>query len=253
MRKQLVLGAMALLLSAGVYAEGDGDGRDDRQLFLAAGATLAMEQSLYLDGDDGVELLPLWYVQLGPVFLRGPAIGSYLYAGDGLTVSAAISLDLRDTSRGDSRRLSNMVELDQAVLGELEVSREVAWGELGFSFAADISGTHDGYLVGLSYGYPVAVGRWEIEPQVGIEWQSAGVTRYYYGVSAADVLPTRPLYESGAGVNYELGVTLTYLLAERHSLQLETRAELLSSEVSDSPIVERDNRVNISVGYLFRY
>ena len=67
-----------------------------------------------------------------------------------MSVSAGISLDLADTHRGDSPQLADMAELDDVVLGEVEVSYEADWGELGLSLAADVRGTHDGYVAGLS-------------------------------------------------------------------------------------------------------
>ena len=130
-----------------------------------------------------------------------------------------------------------MSKLDDVWLGEVEVSYEAEWGELGLSLAADVSGTHDGYLAGFSYGYPLELGAWQIEPEVGVEWHSAKVNRHYYGVGANNVRSDRPFYEPDAGMNYELGVTLTYSFAERHALSMEVEAEWLSTEISDSPIV----------------
>ena len=254
MRTRILNGALALLLSTGVFADDWDDNDDDGPGFLlAAGAGVWVEQSPYVGGDRRVEVLPLLFVQMGRFYLRGPTLGVYLYGGDALSVSAGVSLDFADTRRGDSPQLADMAELDDVLLGEIEVSYEADWGELDLELAADISGTHDGYVAGLSYGYPLQIGRWEIEPEAGVEWRSAKVNRHYYGVGAAEVLPSRPLYEPDAGVVYELGVTLTYPFAERHALSLVAGAERFSSEVSDSPIVERDSVASVGVSYLFRF
>ena len=254
MRSRILIGALALLLSTGVFADDrDDDDNDGPGFLLAAGAGVRVEQSPYVGGDASVEVLPLLFVQMGRFYLRGPTLGVYLYGGDDLSVSAGISLDLADTRRGDSPQLADMAELDDVLLGEIEVSYEADWGELDLELAADISGTHDGYLAGLSYGYPLQIGGWEIEPEVGVEWRSAKVNRHYYGVGAADVSPARPFYEPDAGIGYELGVTFTYPFAERHALSLAAGAEWFSTEVSDSPIVERDSVANVGVSYLFRF
>ena len=142
---------------------------------------------------------------------------------------------------------------ENGLLGEFVASYDTGWGELDFRAAADISGRHDGYLAGLAYGYPLAAGRWEVEPGVGVEWRSAEINRYYFGVSAADALPTRPLYRPDAGVSFEFGVAATYSFAERHSLQLTAGIESFGSEVADSPIVERSSRGKIGIGYLYRF
>ena len=83
--------------------------------------------------------------------------------------------------------------------------------------ASDISDKHNGYIVELSYGNSFELGRWIIEPDMGITWHSSNVMRYYYGVGPTDdVLPTRPLYEPGSGVIYELCVAATYPFDKRH-------------------------------------
>ena len=244
-----------MVLSAVVHADDRNDDEDDRgpQSYLAAGARVSVEQSVYAGGKERVLLLPLVFAQWGPVYLRGPALGSYLYAGDQWRVSAGVALDLRDTRRGESPELADMAELDNVLLGEVEASRHADWGELNFSFAADIGADHDGHLAGLSYAYPLEIGRFQLEPKVRMEWRSAKVNQYYYGVSAADVRITRPRYEPEADVSHELGVTVVYPFAERHTLQIEASTEWLSAEVSDSPIVERNNFANVGVVYLFRF
>ena len=255
MRTRILIGALTLIVAAGVYADDrdDDDDSDGSRFRVAVGAGASVEQSPYVDGKDSVEILPLLFVQMDRFFLRGPTLGVDLYDGDDLSVSTGISLDFADTHRGDSPQLADMAELDDVLLGEIEVSYEADWGELGLSLAADISSTHDGFLAGFSYGYPLELGRWQIEPEVGVEWHSAKVNRHYYGVGAADALPSRPLYEPDAGMNYELGVTVTYPFSERHALSLEAGVEWFSTEVSDSPIVERDNIAGVGVSYLFRF
>ena len=254
MPTRILIGTLVLILSASVHADDwdDDDDNDGSRFFFAAGGGLSVEQSPYVGGKDGVEVLPVLFAQLGRFYLRGPTLGAELYDGDDLSVSAGISLDLAD-SRDDSPQLADMSKLDDVWLGEVEVSYEADWGELGVSLAADVSGTHDGFLAGLSYGYPLELGGLQIEPEVGVEWHSAKVNRYYYGVGAADVRADRPFYEPDAGMSYELGVTVTYPFAERHALSLEVEAEWLSSEVSDSPIVERDSVASVGVSYLFRF
>ena len=255
MRTRILIGTLVLILSTGVHADDrdDDDDNDGSWFHLGVGAGVSVEQSPYVGGKDSVEVLPVLFVQMGRFYLHGPTLGVDLHDGDDLSVSAGISLDFADTHRGDSPQLADMAELDDVVLGEVEVSYEAEWGELGFSLAADLSGTHDGYLAGLSYGYPLEFGRWQIEPEVGVEWHSAKVNRYHYGVGAADVRPDRPFYEPDAGMNYELGVTVMYPFSERHALSLEVEAEWFSTEVSDSPIVERDNVASVGVSYLFRF
>ena len=254
MKNWLLVGTLGMLLSVGAFAD-DREGGDDAgpPAFFAAGAMASTERSLYLGGDDRVRILPLVIAQIGPFYLRGPSFGLYVYARDGLTVATGISLDLRDTDRGDSPRLADMDKLDRPVLGEIAASYDADWGGASFTLGADISGSHDGYLARLAWRTSHEIGRVEVEPEVGVTWKSAEISRYYYGVGAADVTATRPLYRPDAGLGFDLGVTVAYPLAERHTLRLEAAMEFVSGEVSDSPIVARDSVGRIGAGYVFRF
>ena len=253
-RTRTTLAAVATLLSTGVGADDRDDGDNDGpRTQVAVGAKVSAEQSPYVDGDVGFEILPQLLVQWGPVYLRGPSLGVYVHAGDDCNASTGIALDLRDTDRGDSPQLADMADLDKPLLGEFRVSCQTDGGELDVSFAADISGKHDGYMAGFSFGYPLGTGDWEIEPEAGIEWRSAQINRYYFGVSAGDALATRPRYEPDSGMSFELGATATYEFAKGHLLQLEAAAEWLPAEVSDSPIVDRDRLVAVGAAYILRF
>ena len=253
MRTRLLIGALAVMLAGSAHAGGGDDDDARSRLHIAAGAELTSEQSMYVGGDDIVTFLPGVHALWGRFYVRGPALGAYLLGGGDWTVSTGVALELVDSDRGDSPRLADMAELKHVLLGEFAVSYAQGWGELGLRAAADISGRHDGYVAGLTYGYPLAVGDWQIEPGAGIEWRSAEVNRYFYGVSAADALPLRPAYEPDAGMSSKIGVAATCSFAERHSLQLTAGIESFATEVTDSPIVERGTRRSIGIGYIFRF
>ena len=255
MRTQLLLGVIGLALSANVCAnESDGDGdRRGHQFHLTAGVSASRGQSPYPGDDAGVRFRPWLSVRWGPVYFRGRSLGVYLHRGDDWTVRTGISIGTGTTDRGGSPQVSDMAELDRVVLGKADVSRKADWGELGFSFAADVSGKHGGYVAGLSYGYPFKAGPLRVKPKAGVEWQSAKVNRYYYGVGAADVRPNRPLHTPDGGMSLEFGVSVTYPIADRHVLQFRAGTEFLSSEISDSPIVVRDRLAKLGVGYVYRF
>ena len=255
MRTRLLLAAIGLALSANVSA-GASDGGGDRsghRLHVTAGVSASTGQSPYPADDSGVRFRPWFSLRWGLVYFHGRSLGALVHKDDDWTVRAGVYLDGRDTDRGGSSQASDMAELDRAVLGEVDASHNADWGTLGFAFAADVSGTHDGYLAGLSYGYPFALGPVRVKPKVGIEWQSAEVVRYYYGVRTDDVRPDRPLHEPGGGVNFEIGVSVTYPVAKRHTLQFRAGVVFLSPEILRSPIVVRDRLAKLGVGYVYRF
>jgi outer membrane scaffolding protein for murein synthesis (MipA/OmpV family) len=79
------------------------------------------------------------------------------------------------------------------------------------------------------------------------------VFQYYYGVDPVDVLPTRPLYGPDGGTIAEFGVAAMYPFGKRHALRFQIEMELLPNQVRDSPIVVRDNVVEVGIGYFFLF
>ena len=255
MRTLLLFAAIGLALSANVSAdvsEGEGD-RSGHRLRVTAGVAASTGQSPYPGDDSGIRLGPWFSLRWGPVYFRGRSLGAVVHKSDDWTVRTGVSLDTGDTDRGGSTQVSDMAELDRAVLGEVDVSHGADWGALDFTFAADVSRTHGGYLAGLSYGYRFEIGPVRVKPKVGLKWQSADVLRYYYGVGAPDVRPARPLHEPDGSINYEFGVTVTYPMTRRHALQFRASTVFLSREISRSPIVVRDRIAQLGVGYVYRF
>ena len=255
MRTQLLFGVLGLALSGHICAaeSGGGDDRGGHRFHVTAGVGAAMGQSPYPGDDAGIRFRPGLSIRWGPVVFRGRSLGVYIHRGDGWTVRTGISLAAGHTDRGESPRVSDMAALDRVVLARADVSHKADWGDLDFSFAADVAGKHSGYVAGLSYGYPFEIGPLRVKPKAGVEWQSAKINRYYYGVSAADVRPGRPLHEPGGAMNCELGVSVTYPIASRHALQFRAGIVFLSSEIADSPIVVRDRLAKVGVGYVYRF
>lgn len=257
LRKQNLGGVLVLLLVTCANAEEKDDDDDDNEgpdYKNAVGAMVSAERSLYVGGDDNIQVEPGAVAEWGRVYIYDTELGVKLYEGDRWSVSTSIAVDFtKDTERGDSPLLVDMEELDDVVLGQIEVAFEDQWGELSLTLASDISDTHGGDIAELSYVYPLEFGRWLVEPEVSIAWNSSKVFQYYYGVDPVDVLPTRPLYGPDGGTIAEFGVAAMYPFGKRHALRFQIEMELFPNQVTDSPIVVRDNVVEVGIGYFFLF
>lgn len=254
--KQVIAGSFITIFSIGVLAQdhSDEDDNDESEYKYALGLVAFQDQSLYLGGDDEIEVFPYIEARWGRFFFEGTSLGVDLYEDNGLSINASISPEgVGDTDRDGSRRLNDMEDFDTVINGQFEISYEADWGEIGMSLGADISSTHDGYKAELSYSYPFELGRWMIEPSVSAEWVSKEENQYYYGVSTRDVRSDRPFYEPDSGVNYGVGINAIYPFFERHAIIFQAEYTSYSSEITDSPIVDRDNTAEIGVGYIYRF
>lgn len=255
MRKQNFGGVLVLLLFTCANAEDrDDDDNEGHDYNNAVGAMVSAERSLYVSGDANIQVEPGVLAEWGHVYVYDTELGVRLHEGDRWSVSTSIAVDFtKDTERGNSPLLVDMEELDDVVLGQIEVAFEDQWGELSLTLASDISDKHGGDIAELSYIYPLEFGRWLVEPEVSFAWNSSKVFQYYYGVDPVDVVPTRPLYGPDGGTIAEFGVAAIYPFAKRHALRFQIEMELFPNQVTDSPIVARDNVVEVGIGYFILF
>lgn len=210
--------------------------------------------SIYLEGEDKTRLIPFFAGRWGNVYLEGASLGYILAESQRSTFSASIELDSAFVDeRDDSPALADMRELDSAFSAALSYQYEFEHGELGISVAADVSGSHDGYKLSASYGYPIMLGRFMVTPKVSVEWVSEEINQFYYGVTSADVKQGRALYTPGAGVNYSAGVTGFYPITQQHSVMLFAEYQRYDDEVFNSPIVDERSAASFGLGYVYRF
>ncbi len=249
---QFLSAACLSTFALGVNAQEGGPDEEDSQYMI--GIMAGNDQSIYLGGDDEIQPFPFIQARWGNFFIGGPGIGYYLYEENNWEISASLSLDgVGDNDRDNSSILADMPEFDTVVMGELNFSKETEWGEFGLSLGTDISGTHDGYTAELEYGYPMFLGGWMVEPSLAVKYQSKEVNQYFFGVEQKYVRADRAFYQADAGVNYSAGITAMYPFKKRHALLLNVEYEAYSTEITDSPIVDRDNTLNVGIGYVYRF
>ncbi|GAA6152273.1 MipA/OmpV family protein [Pseudoteredinibacter isoporae] len=230
------------------------DDYDDEGREFALGIMVANDQSLYVGGKDEVQPFPFIQARWGNFYFQGPSLGYVLYEDNAWSLTSSLSLEgIGDSDRDKSRLLSDMPDFDSVVMGEIGVSHEADWGELSFSVGGDISGAHDGYTAELAYAFPISLGPVRVQPGIGVQWVSEEVNQYFYGVRQQYVRPDRAFYRPDAGVNYSAGVTAIYPFMKRHSIIVNAEYEAFSTEVTDSPIVDRDNTFSVGIGYVYRF
>jgi outer membrane protein len=127
------------------------------------------------------------------------------------------------------------------------------WGTLFGEVLHDTAHGSDGSEIRLGYSYDWAVGRLQLQPRITFAARDAKLNNYYYGVRPSEATAARPAYESGAGINAELGLSAVYRLSERWRLLGGLSAKRWSAGVRASPIVESRTQLaaQIGLGYDF--
>jgi len=111
------------------------------------------------------------------------------------------------------------------------------------SLLFDVSNAHKGYEVDTQIFRHDSWGDFFLLSSVGVQYQSSNLTNYYYGTDQ---------YEPTQTFSGELEFILTYTI-ENLGLFIGTRNYFYTSEITDSPIVERAYNLQLfsGVGYSF--
>lgn len=186
--------------------------------------------------------------------ILGPGLGVGL-AGSGKTrLAATLSYRIGVYDEEDSAYLTGMGDRrDTALLG-LGLQAEL-WGGLegGLGYQHDVLNQIGGGTARLSLGKTFQWGFARITPKVGLNWLSATMSNYDYGVSEEQARPGRPAYDTGDTWSPEIGLGAFLEITRNWLLIGSLGAEFLDSNVRSSPIVSEDTVLKgfFAVNYVF--
>ncbi len=110
---------------------------------------------------------------------------------------------------------------------------------------------HTGSISQLVFSWPIEWSRGYVVPSVEVTHQSSDYADYYFSVTPSEATAVRPAYESGAAANTAFRIRWGYALSEKWILSGRVGVEVLDSEITDSPIVERDRIWSTTVGLAY--
>lgn len=110
---------------------------------------------------------------------------------------------------------------------------------------------HDGVTGELRFSYPMEFGWGYVVPSYRLTYYDETYTNYYYGVTPPEALPPIGEYAPGAALNRTLRVTWGYAIADKWLLTGHVGSEWLDSEISDSPLVNKDQLWSVNVGVAY--
>jgi len=110
---------------------------------------------------------------------------------------------------------------------------------------------HNGSISQFAVSLPMEWSRGYLVPSVEATYQSGDYADYYYSVTAAEATVSRPAYESGAATNTAFRIRWGYALSEKWLLSGRVGVEVLDSEITASPIVDRDRIWSATIGLAY--
>ena len=150
-------------------------------------------------------------------------------------------------------RNTELPDRDYAVNGGLEFLHISPWGDIQAQVLTDISSTYDGQQAWLSWSKPWFTQTSQFNFTLGLEWKSANLVDYYYGVLPGESFDGRPVYEGRAGTNRFIRFSARHRLGKHLSVVGMMEREYLSNAISDSPIIDSDHVDTVFAGLYYRF
>ncbi len=142
---------------------------------------------------------------------------------------------------------------DPAFDGGISAAAGGPWGAVQLALLGDLTGTYDGHEWLATYQIPWRMGRWTLEPTLGVSRQSKELVDYYYGVRGSEATDGRPRYTGRAATNVFVEFTLSYKLSRRWQAMGGAEYVRLGDDVESSPIVDRSYKASAFTALLYRF
>lgn len=222
---------------------------------LGVGAGVIGRSSPYV-GSDTTVLQPIPAITYNGERLQwlGPNV-QYGIAGTGrwrLAASASYRIGVYEEK--DSVALAGLGDRDSTLMAGLGMRFEVPGGiNLLLRYEHDVLDSIGGGSATARLSKGFQTGRFRFAPQLQVNWLSSELTNYDFGVPPEAATLTRPEYNTGSSLSYELGFGSFIELTEDWRIVLNVSAEYLPSEITASPIVADDRVIKgfAAITYVF--
>ena len=229
----------------------------EKDICFYAGLGVAGFQSEYQEAEDGV-VFPLILLMSDIFYWSDEEVGLY-FAGDEIGQSywgSALTLAYVDEGfkePEDEPQLRGLDELDATVDAGIKLNFGGSWGDVEVHVSKTMSDEHDGIRVRSGYGFSFSYSDVTFTPNISFTYSDEERSNYYYGVSAADVSLSRPVYELDATLNYSLGYDVTYMLNNHWLLFHSLGVTVLDDDISESPLVVSEDPYFLALGVFYTF
>jgi MipA family protein len=218
----------------------------------SVGIGVASRGAVY-EGESGRSIpFPLIGYEGERFYLQGTSVGYRLIQNDSFTLKAHVSASFNSIAADDfgkkelAARGINRNLLEDRDIGA-DAGMTASWNTAGGTFEADIradiTNTSDGYQASLDYGFPFSIGNATVTPGVGVTLYSSDLANYYYGTLPEEIKRGVVDYKPGRATIPHTGVTAILPFASKWTFISSANIEFLPSEITDSPLVEKDSDV----------
>jgi outer membrane protein len=225
-------------------------------LELTGDAGLGIAFRSFTSPYDGVgqvnDMLPLWIYEGKLFYLHGYRAGFRVPASQSFKFDVFIAHRFEGFPYEETpASLEGMEQRNPGVDGGIGVRYSGAAGNFAAELRQDISVESNGAELSLGYDFKFRSGPFLWRPYTLLSFRNSKLNNYYYGVRPEEATVRRPAYAPGDGYNFELGFEGQYNISRRWRLLAGIGAVRLSSEIQDSPIVDKSWQITGFIGALY--
>ena len=167
--------------------------------------------------------------------------GAYVWGSEDKKKGISLSVEPRlGFKSSDGPRLAGMATRRNSIAGGPTFDWARDFGSLSLGYFFDLSdASRGGYSDALFNRQLIKGARWDLSGTLELARIDSKTTRYYFGVTPAEVTPARALYRPGSTTNATLWLTGQYNVDKRYAFMFGVNTTRLGAAAADSPIVER--------------
>ncbi len=232
---------------------------EDKKQKITIGIGPYIQTQPYKGVDDIVLPSPVIFFDNGILYIRWTRAGVYFLGEKNDDYSWGFSLSVQPRPYGyvskDSTTLEGMSERKNTWEGGLAFSTQIDDAYLEIMILTDLLHKRDSWIAKAELGYEFKLGDFSFYPSILFIYQSSEFINYYYGVKEEEKTSFRAAYTPGSGVDFAAQTYINYPLTKNLATLINIRADLLSSKVTDSPIVDDKYIYSglLSLIYTFEY
>ncbi|KZY59109.1 MULTISPECIES: MipA/OmpV family protein [Pseudoalteromonas] len=135
----------------------------------------------------------------------------------------------------------------------LRLSRRFENSQISFEYLHDISGAHNGWVMNSFFSQIIPWRNWEFRSGVGLSAYSEDFTNYYFGISEAEALETRPVYNPDTSYSLIFEFHAEYPINRHWVFLTGWLSTWFSSDIHQSPIISQEyqHKAKVGVRYVF--
>ncbi len=184
----------------------------------------------------------------------GPNVQYGLLGSGSWRLAASASYRIGVYEESDSPALIGLGDRDSALMAGLGFRVDIPGGlNMSLRYEHDVFNTIGGGAATARLSKGFQAGPVRFAPQLQVNWLSADLTDYDFGVPLSAATPTRPAHSIGSSVSYEAGIGSFIELTENWVVILSLSAEFLPDKIAASPIVTDDRVIKgfAAITYVF--